>query len=162
MWVCSALCSVLAMVSESVHDHRIHSEYARWWAEPEPSLCKKPEPNLLILNIWTLFMGETETCLKIQFMVARKTDSVLSLVKTLTKCFIVFVGVWLRHFDCAHWIMQPIENPSHCCAFSCCFPTLTAAILIPTPWRELDLILVPANKLLGSVCNYTSEWILPS
>lgn len=71
----SPTASVSARISESAHDHKIHSEYARCVeGVPKLSLCRKPEPNLLFLII----KGETKTGSKVQFVVAKKTDSVLS------------------------------------------------------------------------------------
>ena len=73
--VCPACGSVLAtvlrlrMTEESTVTTQVCGRES--WASV--SVCKKPEPNLLTLVIWMLFKGETETCLKIQFMVARKT-----------------------------------------------------------------------------------------
>lgn len=46
------------------------------WRGLKLSLCKKPEPDIFILIMWALLKGETKTCSKIQFMVAKKADLV--------------------------------------------------------------------------------------
>lgn len=127
----NTMANVSARISESAKDHKLHSEYARC-VEGVPSFPSVG--SLSQISCSSLSRGKLKPVLKFSLWWQKRQIQSWADPKLLPNV-LIFVGVWLRHFDYAQDYATHQKHFAMLCVH-CCFLILTDSCINPRAVEE--------------------------